>query len=288
MPPITEVSFASLARGSRNANESRWHALIFTYFDDSADGRRERYVSTGGIIGSEFNVDYFEALWVAETKHLKEPFRSTECECQKGQFEKWSKADCDALIKKLVDLICHSVQLVGGFASVVPVPLYNEVFPGSHEDDPYRLTVAHTIVEMARIASRARELIKLWFEDSSEYHALIDRTYRELKTLKTWKFGGRDMLFGISFDDKSLAPLQAADLVAREAFKASDNLGKREFRKPLLRMWSRAGMILWTKVSLEKLKGEGWPDNLSAIVSLSDAAYLQVRNADATQFITSK
>jgi hypothetical protein len=151
---VLDVSFARLARGCRNAFEKRWHALIRSYSDDSGDDRGERYVSTGGIIGSEELVDVFEGLWIEETKHLKEPFRAVECECQHEQFKNWSKPDCDALMARLVDVICHAGNLVGAYASVVPIPLYRDIFPGSADSDPYKLTVAHIIFEMARSAKR--------------------------------------------------------------------------------------------------------------------------------------
>jgi len=80
---------------------------------------------------------------------------------------------------------------------------------------------------MGRLARRRRQHVKLWFEDSEKYHGLIDGIYRNLKVLKSWKLNERGMLFGISFDEKTLAPLQASDLVAREGFKVCDNLGKR-------------------------------------------------------------
>jgi len=142
---VAEILFAQLARRSRNSGERRWHALICSYFDDSGDERGKRFVSSGGIVGEEEFVDIFEGMWIAETKELKEPFRSTECECQHGQFKDWPKEKCDALMTRLTDLICLQSRLVGAFCSIVPIPLYREVFSNSADDDSYRLAVAHTI-----------------------------------------------------------------------------------------------------------------------------------------------
>jgi hypothetical protein len=128
--------------------------------------------------------------------------------------------------------------------------------------------------------------VKLWFEDSERDHELIDRTYRRLKSLESWQWAERGRLFGISFDPKTLAPLQAADLVAREGFKIAANYGKRGFRKPAIRMWERMAMIEWTKDSLELLRNHGWPDNLHAIVSLPDTCYVRKRTNDGTQYFT--
>lgn len=243
--------------------------------DDSGDDRRERWVSSGGIVGMEPNIDLFEVLWLDRTSKLKKPFRSTECECQQGQFASWSKPDCDALMARLTDLICHEAGFVGGFSNAVPVPAYRRVFPSAAPDDPYRLTVAHAIVEMARLARRRDEQVKLCFEDSQEHHALVMRTYSLLAALMSWRSDERSRLIGISFASKALAPLQAADLVAREGFKVSDNFGTRRFRKPLLRMWDRVGMIQWSESALVLLRQGGWPDDMQSLVSLPDSVYVQ-------------
>ena len=84
--PVSEIRFAVLARRSRNAYERRMHAVIFSYFDDSGDDKREAHVAVGGIIGHEIWINLCEGNWIKETKNLKEPFRSIDCECQHGQF----------------------------------------------------------------------------------------------------------------------------------------------------------------------------------------------------------
>jgi hypothetical protein len=68
------------------------HAMIFAYFDDSADKRRERYFAAGGLVGGVQQWAECDIHWQYETRELSEPFRSTECECGHGQFAKWDKA----------------------------------------------------------------------------------------------------------------------------------------------------------------------------------------------------
>jgi hypothetical protein len=260
--------------------------LINFYGDDSSDGKRERFVSCGGIVGEELLVSCFEGFWKEQTKHLEKPFRSTECECQQGQFKTWSIPACTALMTRLVDVLCSKHNLVGAFASVVPVADYKQVFAGCDGEDAFRLAVAHTIVEMARLGKRVGEHIKLWFEDSDRDHAMIDRTYREFKSLSSWAMDERGMLYGVSFDDKSLAPLQAADLVAREGFKAADNRGKRNVRKPMLRLWDTSGVVIWGDKELEMLKANGWPEDPSALIRLPDSCFMTYRKNDGSHLFT--
>jgi len=258
--------------------------MIFSYFDDSSDDKREKHIAVGGIIGHEIWLNLFEGRWIEETKDLEKPFRSTDCECQHGQFTEWEKPDCDALMKRLVEVIADENYGVGSFAFSVSVPLYREVFPDSGQNDPVRLVVAHAIVEMARLAKKHEEKIQLWFEEGP-FQSLINQTYIDFKALESWKWDERGRLSQISFNDKNLIPLQAADLIAREGYKIADNHGRRPVRKPVLGIWNRMAMGWYTKDSLELLRTKGWPNDLEAVISLPDNCYVQEKRHDGSQYL---
>ncbi len=64
-------------RGARNCFDPlALHAMIFTYLDDSADKRREKYFAAGGLIGGD-QWATFDLRWLDETRELEKPFRST-------------------------------------------------------------------------------------------------------------------------------------------------------------------------------------------------------------------
>jgi len=256
--------------------------MIFSYFDDSSDDKREKHVAVGGIIGHEIWLNLFEGKWIEDTKHLTEPFRSTDCETKHGQFTNWDKPACDALMKRLVGVVADKETGIGSVAFDVVVPLYREVFPGCDEKGPMRLAVAKTIVEMARLARKHNEKIQLWFEEGS-FDSLILQTYNDLRAIESWRWDERGRLFRISFASKELVPLQAADLVAREGYKIADNWMKRPLRKPVLGIWDRMQMSWYTKPTLELLKAKGWP-NLEAIVSLPEDRYIHEQRNDGTQY----
>ena len=65
--------------------------------------------------------------------------------------------------------------------------------------------------------------------------------------------------------------LQAADLIAREAFKYADNLGVRRTRMPVKRLKDRMSFHLWNRECLEFLRDRGGPENLRF---LAEWAYL--------------
>jgi len=179
--PSWFIHFARLA--IRNSNQiPGWHAMMFSYFDDSSDQRREKYFAAGGLIGGEDQWFTFDLQWLDATRDLKEPFRSTDCECNHGQFKNWPKPRCNALMDRLVTVI-RFYKLMG-FASIVPVDEYRRVFPKAEEFDPYYLAVAHTIVNMATIGFNIRHDIKLWFEDNPSTKPSTNRIYDGLKAVK--------------------------------------------------------------------------------------------------------
>jgi hypothetical protein len=236
--------------------------MIFTYLDDSSDKRREKYFAAGGLIGGESQWSTFDLRWLDETRELAEPFRSTDCETQHGQFKDWPKPKCDDLMGALVGLIRW--YKLSAFASIVPISEYRAVFPEATEFDPYYLAVAHTIINMAVIGERASQYVKLWFEDGPTSGRTFE-IYHSLGNVNTWS--AARWLTNIDFGSKRLCPLQAADLVAREAFKHMDNLGVRKTRIPTERMKDMLTYIVWNRETLTYLRDNGGPSNLYLLTS---------------------
>jgi hypothetical protein len=129
--------------------------ILESYFDDSADARRNEFYACGGLIGGPDQWDAFEILWGQETHELKEPFRSTECETGHGQFETWPKPQRDELMRRLVTAL-HALQL-RGFASIVPIKEYKAAFPDCGEHDAFLLAARQAIMNVAFIAHELGE-----------------------------------------------------------------------------------------------------------------------------------
>lgn len=233
---------------------------IECYFDDSSDPKREKYYACGGLVGNLDQWTAFEIYWAHETRDLKLPFRSTDCECGHGQFGRWPKPKRDELMARLVNVI-WSVQLVG-FGYVVPIPTFKKTFPTLNADDAFALVATHAIVNAAMISHRGGFDASLWFEDGKQKGKTL-AAYDSVKGL-AWKPSGR--LKGLHFGDKGLRPLQSADLLAREAFKHMMNLGLRGMRRPVQTMRHEIIFMLWTEAALEHLAHNGGPANLDFLV----------------------
>ncbi len=241
--------------------------MIWSYFDDSSDDKRSEYFAAGGVYASENHWLRFESEWIEATKHLKEPFRSTDCECQHGQFQGWDKPDCDALMARLVGIVVE--HNIGGFGAVVPIADFRVVFPQlDHTVAPYLLAVEHTILNMARMAAMFHDNVEFWFELGTAPQARIDEIFFRLKNTECWEY--RDRLWATHGADKRLNQLQAADLVARETVKHCLNRGIRPMRKPFERMKSRVGFLLWNREVLEHIRERNWPDNPAALACWSE------------------
>jgi len=248
--------------------------MIFSYFDDSSDKRREKYFAAGGLIGGVEQWAQFDLRWAYSTRELEDPFRSTDCECGHGQFADWEKPKRDALMGELVGIIREFG--LHAFASIIPISEYRKVFPDATEFDPYYLAVAHTIINMAVIGERIGHGMKLWFENNQNTSGSTFAIYNNLRNVKTWS--AAQNLQNIDFGDKRLRPLQAADLVAREAFKHIDNLGMRPTRKPTERLKEHLAFILWTRETLEYLRTHNGPMNYDLLTSWGHAKWPRVPN----------
>ena len=241
--------------------------MLYSYFDDSSDPNHKEYFAVGGLIGGEKQWNDFHVAWAVATVNLKEPFRSTDCEARVKQFKGWTKPQSDALMNKLVSIVLD--HRLHGYASVVPIPEYKALFPDCREYDPYHLAVKHTIINMAHIGKvQGYDIfngIECCFEDRGATARTTKRIYGELKELTTWQYGS--LLKRFDLKDKTSQPLQAADLIAREAFKYFSNEGKLPTRIPVDRMRNVLNFCTWDRATLEYLRDNGGPDDLELLTS---------------------
>ena len=226
--------------------------LLEAYFDDSSDENRKRYCAYGGWIGASAQWDAQLIGWGNASYGLTEPFRSTDCETGHGQFEGIEKPERDARMTRMVDVL--KATELRGFASIVPVATYREVFPHSRENEPSLLTLRQAMMNMAYIGHNLQMDVQIWFENGSEDGA-ISEAFSSIVACKSWEPAKR--LRTLSFDTKRSAHLQAADFVAREAFKHIDNRGIRPMRIPVKRLVDRLAFVLWNREALQFMARNG-------------------------------
>jgi hypothetical protein len=246
----------------RSARKAAPYVTIECYFDDSSDQRREKYYACAGLLGSAYKWDSLNALWSLETHELRKPFRASECECGHGQFEDWPRAKRNDLMRRLTGVIYR--RNLYGFVSIVPLEAYKEVFPDCGQHDAFLLAATQTIMNMAYLAHTMRKDAALWFE-SCETNVAINAVFDSVVAFKEWRPARH--LRSISFEVKRVYGLQAADLVAREAFKYIDDRGMWPPRKPLLRLKDVLCFTVWNRQALGYLASSGGQSNLGLLAT---------------------
>jgi hypothetical protein len=251
--------------------------MIFGYMDDSSDGYRADYFVSGGVVASEerwtksrpsdlkaFHVDWMSALAL---RQVDGPFHSADCASRRGAFVGWEKEDCNALMRNLVDIIVdHGIS---GFASIVPIKTYKQVFPRAKTYDPYYLAVRHTLVILSEIGQMEKDSygfggMKCWFEYSRDTKPTIERIYEDLKNVKTWK-PANSLKETANFEGKEVVPLQSADMVAREAFRRY--MYPTQSSKQTEQMKSQLNFACWNLATLEYLRDHGGPNDMEAFTN---------------------
>jgi len=261
MQCVSEVTtFRDFVRSSERIGIRQYAMILESYFDDSSDDKRENYRAYGGLIGSAEQWDAQLLGWNNATYGLEEPVRSTDCEGGHGQFKGVDKAERDARMASMVDVI--KTTKLGGFASIVPVRIYRQVFPNSRPNDPSLLALRQAIMNMAYIANNFQMDVQMWFELGNE-NASITKAFESIMGYSSWTPAKR--LRSLLFDTKRCVGLQAADLVAREAFKHIANRGIRRMRIPVIRLSDRLAFVLWNKETLEFLAKNGGPEDVGLL-----------------------
>ncbi len=141
----------------------------------------------------------------------------TECETFQGQFKDWKPDQKVSLITDLTNII-NSVKLYG-FGSSVDIPLFRTVFPGEPEEALYFLCFRHCVSQMAWWAAGVNQTAAFVFDQNKQFahraHALFDRL---AATPSSYQRGFGTLTFA---DRRKFVPLQAADLIAYETYKAA-------------------------------------------------------------------
>jgi hypothetical protein len=159
---------------------------------------------------------------------------------------------------------------LGGIGFAASIPDYGSIFGLTGEYDTYLFCLKCVLIFIANIAENNRLDVRFWVEEGPVSGRAYQQ-YLDLKAVKEWKAHRRMASF--KSQGKKVIGLQAADLMAREAFKFMYNIGSgRDIRKPLLRMADRITLNGWHGESLRDLKENWGTTNRDLIEYLSEAA----------------
>lgn len=206
-------------------------SLIFG--DESSDQTKRRTFAVSGLIGRPEDWESFKKAWLERTGG--KIFHAADCESDHGDFAITTGNTHDDNLK----LYCDLVQIlarsgVRGYAAAIDIGAWYEAFPCAPNDFGYYKCLTEVIKHFARTPEyhKGAEL-EFTFDhrQESEYNAGL--LYSYMVSMPEWKNGNIFMGTKISFDSRKDVRIQAADIIAREAMKHLDNLGKRPMRRSL-------------------------------------------------------
>jgi hypothetical protein len=246
--------------------------VIHVYGDDGGDAKKERVLAVSVIAGTEEWWQDIEDQWVVRCAGI--PFHATDCESNYGDYQNISNEENRALYRDLTGILAAS--MVGGIGIAIDLTAQKKILPKALPLAYYRAFL-ECVERAANVAQNLGEIAELTFDISTEneYNAGL---------LYSWARNGearfREWLAPkISFVPWRESPrVQAADLVAFEAWKALDHtVGPiRRTRKSweLLRATQRFETISYSEEWFTDLKAHLDSGELERIVGFNKSDYL--------------
>lgn len=112
--------------------------MITGYFDDSGTHDTSEIVLVGGLLGNQYQWQYFNELWASQ---LREPvpgkfalsrFHMTECQARRGEFDGWNTEQVEFLVRQLTDIIIRCG--LWGYGCGVARDAWNDLVTGDDRD----------------------------------------------------------------------------------------------------------------------------------------------------------
>jgi len=205
--------------------------MVLVYCDESMDETCQRVCAVGGIVGTEEQWSALEAKWVERTGGI--PFHANNCESDRGDYQHNAHQANQDLYKDLTIMLADST--LQGYASSVDLVAQSNAFPSATtiSRHTYYKVFIDVLEAMTFFAEKIDDMAELTFDNRVQTNhnaALIYANLREFHP--SWK---QRLASKISFESSEDNPrIQVADLFAREAMKALDNVvgpTKRPIRK---------------------------------------------------------
>jgi hypothetical protein len=207
--------------------------LYHAYVDDSADRNRERLIVCGAIIGKKNDWGILNGKWKDRLQRDGlEYFKSSHCETLNGQFHKFRQFGIDEgkrralLVRDDLYAILGNAPITGlGVTLSVPFHRIMRDDPktfGAIPEVPYRLAFQQVLAECGKamqVLGRGN-VVAFRHDDTDDFHVL-HALFKEFKRLNS-RYTSILADF-VALDDKSHAPVQAADVAAWVTFQRAND-----------------------------------------------------------------
>lgn len=194
--------------------------MIYAYGDDGSDEKQKRVTAVSIIAGFEEWWEELEGQWIVRCAGI--PFHATDCESNppRGDYEgKLSFEEAKSMYRDLTGILASSK--LGGIGVGIDLTARQKIFPGPLPIAYHRAFI-ECIERAANAAERLGEVCEITYDIGPENKPNAAELY-------AWMREGDEKLCRwlhptVSFASwRESARLQAADLLAFEAWKALDH-----------------------------------------------------------------
>ena len=194
--------------------------MIYAYGDDGSDEKQKRVTAVSIIAGFEEWWEELEGDWIVRCGGI--PFHATDCESNppRGDYEgKVSFEEAKSMYRDLTSILASSK--LGGIGVGIDLTAQQKIFPGSLPIAYHRAFI-ECIERVANAAERLGEVCEITYDIAAQNKSNAVKLYEWMREgdekLRRWLHPT------VSFASwRESARLQAADLLAFEAWKALDH-----------------------------------------------------------------
>jgi len=280
-----QTAFSHFVQSIISVNTDFMPLLTF-YGDDSGTHQHSRTAVVAGYVGQVAAWKRFGRQWNEVLKEfgVKQMHRA-DLEAFGGEYKRtkgWNEERRKKFLQRLYPIIdghikepIGSAVIVEDFESIVPTDIKNQL-GGAYGWCAHHCIAAINVWCTERNYNRPIQYV---FEAGTAGHGQVDKMLRELYSNRNDR--DRFRIRGWSFQDKSMTPLQAADVLAYEGFKQIENQvidrGQRRERISFthlvstsdhhLQYWDRKRLLGWLKDHQQHLRDK----SISRSSSLSTA-----------------
>lgn len=263
-----EAMLSAMGRGPKTALVM---ARYNVYLDGSGTDRGQSAVAFAGVIGRSERWQKFSKEWARELNRAGVPYlHMAEFVAAKGIFYRWSIERRGKLIHPLVHVLATAAKAVVGCG--VRVADYDAALSDAlkqHVGGPEIVCFAQCLLRALAIVPATDRVSVFVDQDSGRRQARLLNAYNRIRESAP---GVKKRLAGIVFADKrEQLPLQAADLLAHQAFQhlrddlPSKNMIREVFRAVLLhvkhdfRTYEFPDLLRASGATAEDIEIKVWP-----------------------------
>lgn len=199
--------------------------MLKAFFDDSGTSPVNRVAAVAGYIANAYHWERFNKQWTSLLREFRvHIMRRSDLESLKGQYETWNKDRQIDFIERAHRIIKKNTSV--GIGTSVIKEHFETILPKDLKDTlggVYGWCAHECLMKVEHWCDAKKYTGKVFyiFEAGTKGHGQIDAAMRLFFNMPEYK--KRFRIQGWTFHDKTLIPLQAADVLAYEVFKAGEN-----------------------------------------------------------------